>query len=155
MKLACSVLLVEPDPECGKAMSRVLRRRGHLVRLARTARAATSAAARGTFDMAVVDLLVPGGGVELARRLSRRVPRLYLSVGARLLPGEIVEAAVGFPVLRKAAVPRLVGGPAPSFARRRRASSPSVAKRPSARAPARDAEGRDARARRDSRDPAS
>lgn len=110
MKPGRSVLLVESDPECGKALARVLRGRGHRVSLARSARAAAAAAARETFDLAVVDLLVPGGGVELARRLSRRVPRLYLTVGARLLAGEIVEAAVGFPVLRKAAVPRLVGG---------------------------------------------
>jgi hypothetical protein len=79
------------------------------VRLTRTARAALAAAERETFDMAVVDLLVPGGGVDLGRTLSRHVPRLYLSIGARMLPEEIVEMALGFPVLRKAAVPELLG----------------------------------------------
>jgi len=53
---------------------------------------------------------VPGGGVDLGRELSRSIPRLYLSVGARLLPEEIVEVALGFPVLRKAAVADLLGG---------------------------------------------
>ena len=104
-----AILLVESDAECGRALARLLRRNGHRVRLARTARAACAAAERETFDMAVVDLLVPGGGVDLGRALSRRVPRLYLSIGARMLPEEIVEMALGFPVLRKAAVPDLVG----------------------------------------------
>jgi CheY-like chemotaxis protein len=129
------VLLVDADPECGRALARVLQRRGHRVRLAGSARAA-AAAARETFDLAVVDLLVAGGGVDLARRLSRLVPRLYLSVGARLLPGEIVEAAVGFSVLRKAAVPRLVGGTA--GARRRRFGATARAKGPAARRGPRD-----------------
>jgi hypothetical protein len=74
----------------------------------RTARAAAAAVQREEFDLAVVDLLLAGGGADLGHRLSRRVPRLYLSVGARLLPEEIVEVALGFPVLRKAAVPDLV-----------------------------------------------
>ena len=105
-----SILLVDSDARCGQALARLLRRNGHRVRLARTARAATAAADRQVFDLAIVDLLVSGGGVDLGRELSRRIPRLYLSVGARLLPEEIVEAALGFPVLRKAAVPDLLGG---------------------------------------------
>ena len=102
------VLLVEPDAQCGRALARLLRRNGHRVRLVRTARAAAAAVQREDFDLAVVDLLLAGGGADLGRRLSRRVPRLYLTVGARLLPEEMVEVALGFPVLRKAAVPDLV-----------------------------------------------
>jgi CheY-like chemotaxis protein len=105
-----TVLLVESDVRCGQALARLLRRDGHRVRLVRTARAAAGAVDRQAFDLAVVDLLLPGGGVDLGRRLSRRVPCLYLSVGPRLLPEEIVEMALGFPVLRKASVPELVGG---------------------------------------------
>jgi DNA-binding NtrC family response regulator len=114
-----AILLVESDSECGRALARLLRRHGHRVRLARTARAACAAAERETFDLAVVDLLVPGGGVDLGRTLSRRIPRLYLSIGARMLPEEIVEMALGFPVLRKAAVPELLGrgDPPPRLAR--------------------------------------
>jgi hypothetical protein len=74
----------------------------------RTAQAAVSAARRDEFDVAVVDLSVKGGGVALARRLARRVPRVYLSVGARLLADELVEAAIGFPVVRKRDLPDLV-----------------------------------------------
>jgi len=47
--------------------------------------------------------------VDLARRLTSRVPRVYLSVGARLLGEELIEAAVGFPVVRKREVPRWLG----------------------------------------------
>ena len=82
-----------------------------------------AAAERQAYDLAVVDLLLPGGGHDLGRRLSRRVPRLYLSVGARLLPEEIVEMALGFPVLRKASVPELVGAEAEGGGRSRRSKS--------------------------------
>jgi DNA-binding response OmpR family regulator len=109
MRLARAILLVEADARCGRTLARLMRRCGHSVRLVRTAPAALAAAYRQSYDLAVVDLLVRGGGVNLARRLARHVPRLYLSVGARLLKDEIVEAAVGFPVLRKAALPALLG----------------------------------------------
>jgi len=110
MTASRSILLVESDARCGQTLARLLRRNGHQVRLVRTARTATAAAGREAFDLAIVDLLVPGGGADLGRELSRSIPRLYLSVGARLLPEEIVEVALGFPVLRKSAVPELLGG---------------------------------------------
>jgi len=104
-----AVLLVESDAECGRALARLLRRDGHRVRLVRTARAATGAVRREAFDLAVVDLLLPGGGPELGRRLARRVPRLYLSIGARLAPEDLIETALGFPVLQKATLPGCLG----------------------------------------------
>ena len=81
------------------------------MRLVRTPGAAVAAAQRESFDLAVVDLLVQGGGVDLARRLTCRVSRVYLTVGARLLTDELVEAAIGFPVLRKRDVVGLMGPP--------------------------------------------
>jgi DNA-binding response OmpR family regulator len=96
------ILLVESDAGCGRALARLVRRGGDRVRLVRTAGAALAAAQRESFDLAVVDLLVKGGGVDLARRLTPRVPRVVLTVGARLLTEELFEAAVGFAVLRKA-----------------------------------------------------
>jgi DNA-binding response OmpR family regulator len=104
MPLSRTILLVEPDVACGRALAEVLRRGGDRVRVVRTSAQAVQAAARQSYDLAVVDLLIRGGGVELARKLSRRVPRLYLSVGARLLGDEILETALGFPVVRKARV---------------------------------------------------
>jgi CheY-like chemotaxis protein len=105
------ILLVEPDAVCGRALSAVLRRRGDQVDVVRTRGHALRAARRRGYDLAVVDLLVRGGGVELARSLSRRVGRLYLSVGARLMPRELIEAALGFPVLRKSRLPSALGRP--------------------------------------------
>jgi hypothetical protein len=121
-----AILLVESDTGCGRALAQLLRRRGHRVRLVRTARAAVGAVEREAFDLAVVDLLLPGGGIELGRKLSPRVSRLYLSVGARLLPEEIVEMALGFPVLPKASVPEKVGIPP----RGRRTSARSKPRQP-------------------------
>ncbi len=98
---ARAILLVESDAGCGQALARLVRRSGDRVRLVRTPGAAVAAAQRESYDMAVVDLFVKGGGVDLARRLTRRVPRVYLSVGARMLTDELLEAVIGFPVLRK------------------------------------------------------
>jgi CheY-like chemotaxis protein len=106
-----AILLVESDAACGQALARLVRRGGDRVRLVRTPRAAVIAARREGYDAAVVDLFVSGGGVDLARRLTRRIPRVYLSVGPRLLADELVEAAVGFPVLRKTALRRITSSP--------------------------------------------
>ncbi|HEX9187592.1 MAG TPA: hypothetical protein VGB87_10995 [Vicinamibacteria bacterium] len=111
MRPARRVLLVESDAGCGQALARLVRRNGDRVRLVRTPGAALAAAQRESFDLAVVDLLVQGGGVDLARRLTRRVSRVYLTVGARLLSEELLEAAIGFPVLRKREVAGLVRPP--------------------------------------------
>ena len=111
MRPARRVLLVESDAGCGQVLARLVRRNGDRVRLVRTPGAAVAAAQRESFDLAVVDLLVQGGGVDLARRLTCRVSRVYLTVGARLLTDELVEAAIGFPVLRKRDVVGLMGPP--------------------------------------------
>ena len=105
------ILLVESDVGCGEALARLVRRTGDRVRLVRTPRAALVAARREAFDLAVVDLFVKGGGVDLARRLTRRVSRVYLSVGPRLLTDELLEAAIGFPVLRKRDLPNRFAWP--------------------------------------------
>ena len=100
---------MESDARCGGALARLIRRGGDRVRLVRTTGAALGAVQREPYDLAVVDLLVKGGGVDLARRLTSRVARVYLSVGARLLGDELIEAALGFPVLRKGDVPKRLG----------------------------------------------
>jgi CheY-like chemotaxis protein len=115
-----SILLVESDEGCGKSLAVVRRRHGDRVHVARTRAQALQAARRRPYDLAVVDLFLRGGGAELARDLARSVPRLYLSFGARLEEGEILEAALGFPVLRKAALPGLLRTPAVPVKRARR-----------------------------------
>ncbi len=105
MRPARAILLVESDAGCGQALARLVRRSGDRVRLVRTPGAAVAAAQRESYDLAVVDLFVKGGGVDLARRLTSRVPRVYLSVGPKLLTDELLETAIGFPVLRKRDLP--------------------------------------------------
>jgi hypothetical protein len=105
---ARAILLVESDAGCGQALARLVRRGGDRVRLVRTPGAALAAAQRESFDVAVVDLFVKGGGVDLARRHTPPLKRVYLSVGPRLLTEELLEAAIGFPVLHKRDLPRLV-----------------------------------------------
>jgi CheY-like chemotaxis protein len=114
MRSSRQILLVEADPACGRALALVLRRRGDHVRVARTRAEALLLVRKHTYDLAIVDLFVRGGGTELARELARRVPRLVLSFGARLERQEILEAALGFPVYRKAALPGLLGRELPS-----------------------------------------
>lgn len=120
MQPSRSILLVESDEGCGRSLAVVLRRQGDRVHVARTRAQALQAARRRPYDLAVVDLFLRGGGAELARDLARSVPRLYLSFGARLEEGEILEAALGFPVLRKAALPGLLRTPVTPVKRPRR-----------------------------------
>ena len=105
---ARAILLVESDAGCGQALARLVRRSGDRVRLVRTPGAAVAAAQRESFDLAVVDLFVKGGGVDLARRLTPHLKHVYLSVGPKLLTDEVLEAAIGFPVLRKRDLATLV-----------------------------------------------
>lgn len=108
MRTGLSVLVVDADADYGRALAVVLRRAGGRVRVVRTRSQALQAARDTRFDLAVVDLFLGGGGVELARELARHVPRLMLSLAARLERGEILEAALGFPVHRKASLARLL-----------------------------------------------
>jgi DNA-binding response OmpR family regulator len=103
-----SVLLVDRDASCGRALAVVLRRQGHRVQLARTRTKALALARRQAFDLAIVDLFVDGGGVELARDLSRHVPRLLLTVGMGMKQEEVLEAALGFPLHRKSVLPSVL-----------------------------------------------
>lgn len=150
MRSRRTILLVEDDPGYAQALSLVLRQQGDLVEVAQNRAEALVAARRGGYDLAVVDLFTRGGGTELARELSRCVPRLVLSHGAELPKEELLEAALGFPVCRKATLPALLTGRGASSSGRG-----SSAKRPGSRRPAPDATGSSrgprARARRRAR----
>jgi len=110
VQMGRAILLVERDVTWGQTLAKLLRRQGDRVRVAHTRSQALLEARRKPYDLAIVDLFVRGGGVELARELSRQVPRLYLSLGARLGRDELLEAALGFPVHRKAELPALLRG---------------------------------------------
>ena len=124
MRSPRAILLVESDEGCGRSLAVVLRRQGDRVDVARTRAQALLAARRRPYDLAVVDLFLRGGGAELARDLARSVPRLYLSFGARMQQREILEAALGFPVCRKALLPGLLRSRASLESSRKRRSYP-------------------------------
>jgi CheY-like chemotaxis protein len=105
-----SILLVDGDAQCGRALAALLRRQGHVVRLVGSSARALQAVRRDEYELAIVDLFVDGGGLELARALGQRVGKLLLSVGAPLADGEILQAAFGFSVHRKVELPHLFRG---------------------------------------------
>jgi len=107
-----TILLVDSDAQCGRAIARVLKGQGHRVHVSRTRAQALAAVRRQRFDWAIVDLFVDGGGVELARALAHLVPKVVLSLGMGLRQEEVLEAVLGFPVHRKATVPMLLELPA-------------------------------------------
>lgn len=67
---SCSVLLVEDDPVVADALGGLLRMQGHRVTHAAHALAALTAVSTGEFEIALVDLDLPGmDGLALARHL--------------------------------------------------------------------------------------
>jgi CheY-like chemotaxis protein len=108
------VLLVDRDLDCGHAMAALLRRTGDVVHVARNRQQALQLLKRWSFTLAIVDLFVDGGGLELAREISRQVPRVMLCLGASLSEDELLEAALGFPVHRKAQLPTVLRDPSAS-----------------------------------------
>jgi DNA-binding response OmpR family regulator len=100
-----SVLVVDGDRDYARALALLLRRQGHRVRVVRTRTQALHASAQQRYDLAIVDLFLRGGGGDLARVLSSRVGKLLLSLAPRMAEAEILEAALGFPVLQKATLP--------------------------------------------------
>jgi len=102
------VLLVDSDKRCARTMARLLRSQGSRVQVCQTRAQAVSAVRRKPFDLAIVDIFAAGGGVELAREIAHYVPRVVLSLGMGMKQEEVLEAALGFPVHRKAMLPALV-----------------------------------------------
>jgi CheY-like chemotaxis protein len=98
-------LLVDRDIRCGHTLAALLRRQGDIVHVVRNRSQAFQAMRRMRYDLAIVDLFVEGGGAELARDLARRIPQVVLSLGATLDDEDLLEAALGFPVHRKAVLP--------------------------------------------------
>lgn len=109
MGKSASVLVVDHDRDYGRALALLLKRRGHRVRVVRTRGQALLASARERYDLAIVDLLLGGGGSDLARLLSGRVGELFLSLAPPLDPLDVLEFALGFPVVRKATLPGSLG----------------------------------------------
>ena len=113
MTTGAAVLVVDADRDYARALSLLLRREGYRVRVARTRAQALFVAAQEHFDLAIVDLFLGGGGADLARLLTGRVGKLFLSLAPKLARTDVLEASDGFPVVRKALLPfclKTVGG---------------------------------------------
>lgn len=85
------ILVVEDEPEFGAMLERMLRRRGHAVRLTQRGRDVTEGAAAAGFDLLLTDIFMPDiEGLELIRWVRRNHPGLKviaMSGGTVLLPG--------------------------------------------------------------------
>lgn len=88
------LLLVEDDPRMRALVRRGLTEQGHVVEVASTGPEAVELAAAADFDVAVLDVMLPGfDGVEVVQRLrarSNRTPVLMLT--ARDAASEVVRA---------------------------------------------------------------
>ena len=85
--LGLKVLVVEDDPGVSDVVAAALRRAGFLVIVCREIRQANVALERGSFDAAVVDLVLPdGNGLDLIAELGARMPMIAIS-------GELVTDA--------------------------------------------------------------
>ena len=75
------ILVVDDEPEITALVARGLRAEGHEVETAADGIDALAQEAERPFDVAVVDLMMPGmSGVELCRWLKRRDPRIVVIV---------------------------------------------------------------------------
>ena len=80
---AMRILLLEDDAETADALAKGLEKEGHQVSVARSVAAATTLIASMSFELALLDLMVPGGSgydvLELLQRREPRVPALLLT----------------------------------------------------------------------------
>lgn len=79
------VLLVEDDAQLVVLLERVLREEGHTLTVCRTLREAEAAVSNGTFDMVVLDWMLPDGdSLDLCARVrSQKLPTSVLMLTAR------------------------------------------------------------------------
>ena len=75
MTQTAQILLVEDDPTLGLLLHDLLRLEGHKVELIRDGREAMPAFAAGRFDLAVLDIMLPGrDGFSLTEDLRQVAP---------------------------------------------------------------------------------
>jgi DNA-binding response OmpR family regulator len=83
-----SVLVVEDHPHVAKSISRGLTSEGYVVRIALTGDEGCSLACRGSYDLVVLDLMLPGvGGFDILAEMRKRAigtPVLVLTARAGL-----------------------------------------------------------------------
>ncbi len=92
------VLIVDDDTNLGKTLAIGLELEGFVVTVALNAEAALAVIADTDFDVAIVDLMLPGvNGIELARQLRRRRPetRVLLSSAYHLSEAQLRRVDCG------------------------------------------------------------
>lgn len=82
---ALRVLVAEDDPEIGRLLDVVLSGLGHLATVTATSDDALATFHAGDFDVAVLDVMMPGGldGFELCRQLRREFGGVIVLLTAR------------------------------------------------------------------------
>jgi CheY-like chemotaxis protein len=100
-----AVLLVEDDVSVAAVAVDILESLGMTVVTAETAPHALDKLKRGTFDLMLTDIVMPGGmtGVELARRAAKAHPSMRIALTSGYV-GEDVDQALAdapWPFLRK------------------------------------------------------
>jgi DNA-binding response OmpR family regulator len=94
------VLIVDDDRDVCAVMAASLSKRDLRIECAHSAEEAVERLASGRIDLAVIDLLLPGGsGVELAKRFAAKGAAVIITSGA--LDAEERLAGNGFRLLRK------------------------------------------------------
>lgn len=98
-----TVLLVEDDPSLSDLVGQMLEDLGSTVIRTRTARAALRAFAGGEVDLAISDMVMPGGmnGLALARRLREKDNRMPVVLMTGYSASAADATAEGFTLLRK------------------------------------------------------
>jgi DNA-binding response OmpR family regulator len=125
-KRTTTVLLVEDDPGLRRTMADILQAAGLKVDTASDAPAALRRLARGRYDVAVGDLVLPGqSGVEVIRKIKSSAPATRILVcsaysGGHLM-AEALELGVELTIFKPADPETLIGlinksvGPAPGW----------------------------------------
>jgi DNA-binding response OmpR family regulator len=94
------VLIVDDDPDVCAVMMAALSQRGFRVECAHSGEDALQTLATGRIDVALIDLLLPGGsGVEIAKRFAADGASVIVMSGA--LDAEERLAGTGFKLLQK------------------------------------------------------
>ena len=82
MRKRPTILVVEDDPHSAEILRRILPRWGYQVEVTHTIEAARKAAAAGSFDLLLSDLVLPdGNGADLCRQLreTRNIPAIAVT----------------------------------------------------------------------------